>query len=300
MAGLDQLRARLRLGPALSDENPRIEPLTPRDVRALRLPWLSRFSPLSLAALLESGGIALWVPNTGEYVVAEMWRRRGDITNIVEVTARRGKRALVIALMDRLRSAGNRLALLSDDAWRDHTRLYMELGFDRLETIVFFEKELGRGAAAQTGAEGRLPQLEYVRFDSRALDDLIALDMNSFPWLWWNSREEFENYIGLPGVFVYIARLGEDVVGYSSFTMYSGWSHLDRLAVIEGHQGKRYGAAQLHFVLGRMAEMGAASVALSTQQTNTQSHRLYKGFGFKQSPDVMHFYGARLDPTLLL
>ena len=300
MAGLDQLRARLRLGPALSDENPRIEPLTPPDVRALRLPWLSRFSPLSLAALLESGGTGLWVPNTGEYAVADAWRRRGDIANIVEVTARKGKRALVSALMDRLRGDGYRLALLADDAWRDQSRLYMDLGFDRLETIVFFEKELGRGPAAQTGAQGALPQLKYVRFASPVLDDLIALDISSFPWLWWNSREEFENYIGLPGVFVYIARLGGEPVGYSSFTMYSGWSHLDRVAVVEGHQGKRYGAAQLHFVLGKMVEMGAASVALSTQQNNTQSHRLYKGFGFKQSPDVMHFYGARLDPTLTL
>jgi GNAT superfamily N-acetyltransferase len=300
VAGLDQLRARLRLGPALSDENPQIEPLTPPDVRALRLPWLSRFSPLSLAALLESGGTGLWVPNTGEYALAEAWRRRGDIANIVEVTARKGKRALVTALMDRLKSEGYRLTLLSDDAWRDQSRLYMELGFDSLETIVFFEKQFSRGAAAQTDAERLLPPLEYVRFDPRALDHLIALDANSFPWLWWNSREEFENYIGLPGVFVYLARLHGEPIGYSSFTMYSGWSHLDRLAVVASHQGKGYGAAQLHFVLGRMAEMGAASVALSTQQDNTQSHRLYKGFGFKQSPDVMHFYGARLDPTLLL
>ena len=103
---------------------------------------------------MQAGGTGLWVPATGEYAVAEPWRRRGDIANIVEVTARTGERALVTALLERLKASGNRLTLLADDAWRAQSRLYLDLGFNRLETIVFFEKQLGRAVSAPTGAQG--------------------------------------------------------------------------------------------------------------------------------------------------
>jgi ribosomal protein S18 acetylase RimI-like enzyme len=43
-----------------------------------------------------------------------------------------------------------------------------------------------------------------------------------------------------------------------------------------------------------MRELGAASVGLSTQEDNTQSHRLYRAFGFKQQSDTMTFYGRPL------
>ena len=75
MGTIDQLRARLRLGVDLSDEHPEIKALTPDDARNLRLPWLSRFNPSTLARHLEeNAGMSLWVPATGEYLVGEQWR----------------------------------------------------------------------------------------------------------------------------------------------------------------------------------------------------------------------------------
>jgi GNAT superfamily N-acetyltransferase len=301
MGSLEQFRTRLRLGTAHSDENPQIEVLKPRLAGTLRLPWLSRFSPATLASHLEQySGMSLWVPNTGEYTVGERWRHRDDIANILEVTARKGKQALVTEQLSRWKSQGYRLALLSDESWRDQARLYTELGFRKIETIVFFEKQLRRESPSPTGSVAELPALRYAPLEPSTLETLLEIDRNSFPWLWWNSLQEFESYVALPGVFVELAYLGSEPVGYASYTMYSGWAHLDRLAVTAGQQGRKYGASQLHHALERMIEMGAHSVALSTQQTNLQSHRLYSGFGFKQSPDVMHFYGTILDPSLAL
>ena len=83
-------------------------------------------------------------------------------------------------------------------------------------------------------------------------------------------------------------------MGYTSFTMYRGWAHLDRVAVIESEQGRRLGAAQLAYTLGMMRDSGAASVGLSTQESNVRSHALYKKFGFKQTREQMNFYGVDL------
>jgi ribosomal protein S18 acetylase RimI-like enzyme len=259
----------------------------------LRLSWLSRFNPSTLAAHLEEHpGLSLWVPATGEYIVGERWRRRDDIGGIVEVTARRGRHALIEALTGLLHAAGSKLVVLGNDVWPDQTRMWLDLGFGPVERIVFFERELPR-RAGELDFRG-LPDLRIERGGLNDIDALVSVDHASFPWLWWNSADEFGNYLMLPDVRAYLAWDGGQPVGYASYTMYNGWAHLDRLAVSAAHQGRRFGAAQLVYVLRVMVDEGARSVSLSTQENNVQSHRLYRGFAFKQSRDSMYIYGKPL------
>lgn len=298
MSGIDQIRARFGRGAPQSDDQPEVEPLTPAAARELRLPWLSRFNPTTLAAHVDAyPGMALWVPHTGEYIVAEQWRHREEIGNILEVTARKGRLALVSRLLDNLSGLGHKLVLIADDPWHDQPSFYMDLGFARVESIVFFEKNLRR-FAAEPSAASQLPPLSFIRLDASDLDLLLGIDHASFPWLWWNSAVELDYYAGLPSVYIYLAEYDGEAIGYASFTMYQGWAHLDRLAVAQQHQGRKFGAAQLLHTLGRMRDMGANSVGLSTQSDNVQSHRLYQGFGFRRTPDTMHFHGLKLDPSL--
>ncbi len=284
------MRARFAWGAPLSDENPDILPLTPDAVGQLRLPWLSRFNSDTLLNHLEANpGKALWVPKTGEYIIAEQWRRRDDIGNIVEVTARKGKTALVSAMTTLLRDDRYQLVLLAEDVWHDQTRVYTNLGFALIEKIVFFQKELKGDPTV--GLRSSLPPLDYRIADQDDLDLLIHLDNNSFPWLWWNSREEMAVYLAMDHVYIYLACAHGEPIGYASFTMYNGWAHLDRLAVIKAQQRRKYGAAQLSQAMRSMLTLGAGRVALSTQENNLQSHHLYKGFGFKQTRETMGIYG---------
>lgn len=246
--------------------------------------------------LADAPDLSLWVPKTGEYAVAEPWRRRTDIAQILEVTARKGKPALLAAFMDRLRESGYSLVLMTSDVWYDDPKAYSDLGMELLERIVFFSRELGdpRSIAPTRG----LPALDFALLSLAELDTLVLVDHASFPWLWWNSPLEFQNYMRAEGVYVYLARRAGEPIGYASFTMYQGWSHLDRLAVVEKEQGKGYGAAQLVHALRAMETLGAGSVNLSTQENNVQSHRLYKGFGLKRARDVLSLYGRYLQDTI--
>ncbi|HEY0069895.1 MAG TPA: GNAT family N-acetyltransferase [Chloroflexia bacterium] len=280
-------------GNAWSDDQPEIEPLAAGHVRDLRLPWLSRFNaPLLTHHLQQRPDHALWVPRTGEYVVWEPWRRRDDIANVLEITARRGRDALIEEMLLTTESQSYRLALCADEVWRDHTKSWMGHGFAQIERIVFFRRDLRDNMAGID--QGTLPQLTIRRADLSYLDDLLLVDHDSFPWMWWNSPAEFETYLQLGNVYAYMAYLDAAPVGYASFTLYDGWAHLDRLSVASSMQGRRLGASQLLQVLHRMRDLGAASVGLSTQEDNTQSHRLYRAFGFKQQSDTMTFYGRRL------
>lgn len=286
------MRVRFPWTSPLSDEHPQIEPLRPRDVRDLRLPWLSRFAPDTLSAHLDAyPDLSLWVPRTGEYAVSAQWRRRPEIAELVEVSARKGKPALLTALIERLRGHDYRLALMSDEVWKSDAKLYRDIGFSHLERVVIFQKDLRRECDPP---DRELPALDFIPMSERDLDLLLEVDHASFPWLWWNSAPEFEDYMRIPGVHILLALHAGEPVGYVSFTMYNGWAHLDRIAVVEKRQGRKFGAAQLRYVLCAMQNLGAASVQLSTQENNLQSHKLYKSFGFRQTHDTMNFYGLDL------
>ncbi len=279
--------------PVSRDPQLQIEVLAPGGVRGLRLPWLSRFNYENLTAHLEENpGRSLHVVGTNEYIVGEKWRRREDIANIVEVAARRDKRELVEALAAKLEAGGAKLVLVAEDVWQEDAGLFIGLGFALIERIVFFERDIpARYRRGDREWEEGLPVLNFARASLADLEMLLELDHKSFPWLWWNSEDEMGTYLLMEDVSVFIASARGKPVGYASFTMYNGWAHLDRLAVIEAEQGRGFGATQLANALREMQARGARNVGLSTQEQNVQSHKLYRRFDFRLGRELMGIYG---------
>jgi ribosomal protein S18 acetylase RimI-like enzyme len=269
--------------------------LSPTQAQALRLPWSSRFTPEGLARYVgRAPGWAWTVPGTGEYLVAEGWRHRDDLGMVLEAQARRYRAALVNGALADLRARGVRCLLLTDEEWTAHGRIYQSLGFARLERIVYYQL---LGLHLPLPIRRPLPRLTFVPVDAVTLPDAVEIDHRSFPWLWWNSRAEFETYLHTPGVRVALGLHEGEPVGYAGFTITRDWGHLDRLAVTERAQGRGWGAALLAYALEEMARVGVYRVTLSTQETNTASQRLYRGFGFRQTHEAHNIYGRWLsDP----
>ena len=101
----------------------------------------------------------------------------------------------------------------------------------------------------------------------------------------------------MPAVQIWLGRTAGVPVAYAGFTILDQWGHLDRLAVDPAWHGRGYGAAMLAWALGRMAAAGVTRVTLSTQETNEQSQRLYRGFGFRQTAEVYTIYGRMVEPA---
>jgi ribosomal protein S18 acetylase RimI-like enzyme len=265
-----------------------VRPLEPADVAALRLPWQSRFSPASLTAFLERRPGYGWIaPGSGEFLLAEPWRRRDDIAGILEIHARRGRPALLARAAADLAATGARALLLPDGEWTAAPRVYEEQGFARVERVVYFQL-LGLGVTPQVTRP--LPPLEFAPLTPHHLATIVRLDHAAFPWLWWNAEAEFRSYYGQAGVQVWLGWMAGAPVAYAGFTTLDRWGHLDRLAVDPAAQGRSYGAAMLAFALARMAALNVNRVTLSTQETNTQSQRLYRGFGFRQTTERFDIY----------
>lgn len=280
---------RLRFG---DDDPVRIATLTVDDIDHLRLGWWSRFNASEVAtSLAAEPGLSIWVPDANEYLIAGAWRHRSAVIYARELVAIRHSIALMCEAIERARIAGRRLFLAIEANERRSQNYYERCGLVPLEEVVAYERGRERNPNQRhfSGIE------RVVALDQLSLSELIAVDHLAFPWLWQNAEAEFHDYLNQPGVEIYILREGGDAVGYLGISMYAGWGHIDRLAVLPTWQGHGFGRRLTEFAIARMTTLGATSIGLSTQSRNVVSQTLYERLGFRKKPaGEYRIYGALL------
>ena len=261
----------------------RIEPVTVQTVPRLRLSWSSRFDREDVGRLVvENPGLSLWIPDTGEYVVGGPWRHRSEIAAVMELSSQSGAVPLLQELRSAAANAGKRLIIASEHHESRQKLFYESAGYDLIEEILIYELNQIPVGSITT------PRLRFERVDLKsasATRELIELDHRSFPWLWWNSQAEFDNYVGSFGVNIYLGRDADGKpITYVGVTRFRNWGHLDRIAVDPDVQGKGLGLESLEWAVHLLSESGARRIGLSTQARNIRSRHLYERYGFRRSP----------------
>lgn len=275
-----------------------IRPLRAEDVPALRLREAKRLSAAAVRALVtDYPDRSVWLPETLEYVVLAPWRHRREISLLQEIAAVANSDALVAAAIAASRRAGDTLTLAIDMDEIRPPGFYDRAGLARLEDIITYDLAVTSGPLPRGARD-----LDFRRVrphDSVAAESLGRLDQAAFPWLWWNTDEEFLAYGQTPGVQLFLAFRGDLPVAYVGVTDYRGWGHLDRMAVAPEMQGGGIGLETLAFAVATLRGHGARRVALSTQANNLRSRRLYETFGFRRSPafDYRLFGAAHRPPA---
>lgn len=269
------------------------EALDAETVPRLPLTWRNRFEPDELASMLRLGQAwGAWEPESGEFVVARPWRHRQEIAVLVEIAAIRRADDLVHDVAARCRDDRCVLLMAMEQHERRRSVTWERAGLFPLEEVMAYELTTPpRALTAMTGLT-----FEPVRADdSTAIGTLLGLDQEAFPWLWWNSPEEFRTYLDSELVETVIGTLDGEPVCYVGLTRYTHSTHLDRIAVRSDRQGAGIGRAALAWVVGQARVSRTTPLGLSTQRTNTRSRALYESFGFRRRPgDDYHIYGRWL------
>lgn len=275
----------------------RVETITLETVSRLRLGWSSRFDREDVGRLVfENPGLSLWIPDSGEYVVGGPWRHRSEIASVMEMVARNGAVPLLKAISIAAAEAGKRLIIASEHHESRQNAFYLSAGYELVEEIVIYELTRFGTEVAETSTL----QFETVDLrDPAVFRELLTLDHQSFPWLWWNSREEFKNYAESFGVNIYLGRDEErKPVSYLGVTRFRNWGHLDRIAVDPTLQGRGYGWQSLDWAVRSLMQSGARRIGLSTQARNVRSRRLYERYGFQRVPAQDYaLFGKWLGPA---
>jgi ribosomal-protein-alanine N-acetyltransferase len=225
-----------------------------------------------------------------QYVIAGPWRHRDDIAELIEASRGDLRCDLLDALIDELKANGYRLIVLDYGLEANDPDFYRRGDFRLVERILEFERPDLPLATPPT--PDRFEVQTYQPSDREAILDL---ERNSFPWLWWNSSEEWDRYVITPAVEVLVGRIDGRIVGYAGFVVHRRDGHLDRLAVSEAEQGRGFGASLLSASLSRMSERGAKLVTLTTQEQNFRSQKLYEQNGFRRGRWTYEIYGRWLD-----
>ena len=262
-----------------------VMPLLPADVGLLRLRHHPHLRDDDVIALIvQRPGLSCWVPATGEFALVTPWRHRSDLVTIHSLSAFANERVLLEEVRRRARDAGLDAVIMVDLEETRPPKFYEANHFRRVEEIVTYRHDRPRLLASAASAS----RLRFIRIDHDDLSLLRAvheLDNDSFPWLWWNSADEFAAYIRFPGVEIWAGYEGDQIVAYAGMTNYRQWSHLDRIATHPDHQGKGLGRELLLFAVRQMVRERARSVSLSTQANNARSRTLYEDMGFTRTPD---------------
>lgn len=272
---------------------PNVATLTAADVPRLRLRHAHHEREV-IDQVEAFPGRSVWIPETLEYLVVTPWRHRYEIAHVEDMEAARHAEALTTAAAERCANAGDALFLTLDILETRPDSFYEASGLQCIEEILTYD--LPRHGRAVSAA----PALRVIEADPRDpehLTELRRLDHAAFPWLWQNSDDEFRHYRGVPGVRIGIGMMGGRAVSYFGVTAFSGWGHLDRIAVDPSLQGRGVGRETLARATEVLFSLGAQRVGLSTQSTNTISQRLYESYGFHRTPAHDYRLYGRLLPA---
>lgn len=270
----------VKIAQAYSTSQP--QPLTAEAAARHRFDWAGRLDFNDLNRTLSVfPGRSSWIPDADEILVVGPWRNRTDIATVAQISA-------VRRLDDLIATSRDASFRLEADAfvmpeWNEtrNARFYERNGLDLLEDVISFEIDSGVSRPDDLRSSD-VARLETI--DSPLLDRIMRIDHAAFPWLWRNSRLEFEHYLFTPGVEIWALRNQDGApVSYAGITSYAGWGHLDRIAVDPEYQGQGIGARTVRFAIARLRQLGARRVGLSTQRSNVRSQRLYAHIGFEQT-----------------
>lgn len=122
---------------------------------------------------------------------------------------------------------------------------------------------------------------EDVRFEEMAeehLDTVLAIEGEAYPEPW--TRGMFQDEIRNRLSYIYVARRGEEVVGYCGFWLVLEEAHIITVVVEKNQRGTGLGRRFMEFLLAKAREVGARYATLEVRVSNTPARRLYEDFGF--------------------
>lgn len=234
------------------------------------------------ALVVQAPGLSKWHPESGEFIIVTPWRHRQEIPAVNVMSAFHHEDALLAASIEAAEKQGAAAFVLLETYETRQPSFYTRNGLKRLETIITYELiEPATFLKQLTHRRQQFVQLD--RQTAELANAVLDLDRAAFPWLWWNSPEEFSSYLSMPNIEVWAGIRGGEVISYVGFTHYWRWSHLDRIAIRPDVQRQGFGREALHFAFERMLEKGATRIGLSTQGENAASRHLYESVGFRET-----------------
>jgi ribosomal-protein-alanine N-acetyltransferase len=134
-----------------------------------------------------------------------------------------------------------------------------------------------------------LDQLVVERMTERDLDDVLAIERQSFPSAW--SRGSYERELRNDNSYYFCLRRAGVLVAYAGVWTVLDESHITTIAVHP--QWRRRGLAThlMRLLIGLAHREGAITLTLEVRERNEAALALYRKLGFEQKAILPGYYG---------
>ncbi len=142
------------------------------------------------------------------------------------------------------------------------------------------------------------PQLSFQRFTPEYLPNVLYIESESYPEPWTHGmfRQELSN----PNSYIYLAFLGDSMIGYAGFWLVLDEAHITRVTVAQKHRSMGYGRVITEYMLARAFDLGAALARLEVRETNAPARALYDRLGFVVEGKRIGYYQRTNENAVLM
>lgn len=130
------------------------------------------------------------------------------------------------------------------------------------------------------------------------MDELMEIELESFAAPW--TRESYEEVLLLSTVEGWVARVGEEMVGYMLTQYVAEEIELHTFAVKETWRRQGIGRMLLYHLIDKAKEKKLQDVFLLVRPTNEPARKLYDSLGFKPIGVRRDYYHDDKEDALLL
>ncbi len=138
-------------------------------------------------------------------------------------------------------------------------------------------------------SESWLDRLIIERMTPQDLDEVLAIERESFPSAW--SRGSYERELRNSNTYYYVVRSAGVLVAYAGMWVIYEEAHITTLAVHP--QWRRLGIATrlLSLLIGIACQQEANRLTLEVREKNVAARALYEGIGFEEKGFLSNYYG---------
>ena len=129
-------------------------------------------------------------------------------------------------------------------------------------------------------------------------EKLAILDKRCFEIPW--SQKSFEDELKNDMAHYFIAREGDEIIGYAGFWNVSGEGDITNIAVDEKYRRKHIGSALLEALIKKAAALKLELLTLEVRRSNIAAQRLYAKYGFEEIGIRKGYYSNNREDALIM
>ena len=125
-----------------------------------------------------------------------------------------------------------------------------------------------------------IPEIKMERMHQEDLQQVMAIEKEAFPDPWHESFFKRLLKKRKNGLYLYVAKIQNKVIGYIVFYILSGEGHIHNIAVDTEYRRRGIGKYLLEFALDTVEKNNVNAVYLEVSVNNTAAIELYKKYHF--------------------